>query len=170
MLGGITNHMKLNEGKFWILHLGWGNTACMDRLGNERLERGNKEKDLVVLVDGKLNVSQQCPGSQEGQPCPGGHQAQYDQLGKGGDCPLCSALGKPHLQCWEQFWAPQYRKDIKLLESVQMRGTKMVKGLEGKPCVERLGPLGQFSLEESEGRPHGSYKFLVRGRGGADTD
>lgn len=31
-----------------------------------------KRKDLWVLVDGKLNVRQQWPGSQEGQPCPEG--------------------------------------------------------------------------------------------------
>ena len=29
---------------------------------------------------------------------------------------------------------------------------------------------GLFILEEIEGRPHCSYNFLVRGRGGADTD
>ncbi|KAJ7403349.1 homeobox protein HMX1-like protein [Pitangus sulphuratus] len=34
----ITNHRKFNKGKCWILHLGWGNTGCMDRLGNEMLE------------------------------------------------------------------------------------------------------------------------------------
>ena len=46
-----------------------------------------------VLVDGKLNMSQQCPGSQEGHPCPGGHQAQHHQPGKGGDCPALLCTG-----------------------------------------------------------------------------
>lgn len=76
---------------------GMDNPGCMDNLGNERLERSTVEKDLGVLVDGKLNVNQQCPGTQEGQPCSGVHQAEHQQAGKGGDCPtvLCTGAASP---------------------------------------------------------------------------
>lgn len=43
------------------------------------------------------------------------------------------------------FWAPQYKKDKKLLKSVQRRTEKMVKVLKGKVCEDRLGSLGSFS-------------------------
>ncbi|KAJ7395118.1 hypothetical protein BTVI_157927 [Pitangus sulphuratus] len=37
------------------------------------------ERDLRILVDGKLNMNQKCPVYQEGQPCLRGHQAEHRQ-------------------------------------------------------------------------------------------
>ncbi|KAF4798979.1 hypothetical protein TURU_058918 [Turdus rufiventris] len=59
--------------------------------------------------------------------------------------PLCWALGKPHLQCFVQFWAHQFRKDIEVLEHVQRWDTKLGKGLE---CKSDEDQLGMFRLEK----------------------
>ncbi|TRZ24750.1 hypothetical protein HGM15179_002452 [Zosterops borbonicus] len=64
-----------------------------------------------------------------------------------------SALVRPHLESSPRFWAPHHRKDTEMLERVQRRTTRMVKGLEYlKSCEEQLGELGLLVLKQRNPR------------------
>ena len=93
------------------------------RLGDDLLEMRLAEKDLGVLVDNRLAMSQQCALVSKKVIGILGCIKKCVQQVEGGDPLLSSALVRQHLDCCVNFWASQFKKDRDILEETQQRAT-----------------------------------------------
>ena len=54
------NLMRFNRGKYGVLHLRRNSCTHQYMLGDDLLERSSVENGLIVLLDSRLTMSQQC--------------------------------------------------------------------------------------------------------------
>ena len=110
------------------------------KMGDTWHSNTTRKKDLGIVVDHKLNMSQLCDVAAKKANailiCINRIIASKSRKVL---VPLYSALVRPHLEYCVQFWAPHFNKDVDKLER---RVTRMIGGLETNKQTNKLGPMG----------------------------
>lgn len=139
----------MKASKYSILHLGRNNSRYQEMLEVTQMERSFTEKDLGILVDTNLNMSQQ--------------NAFATKKTKGiWSCirqSIARRLREVILESCIQFWAPQHNRDMNTLGRVQQRAMKMIKGMV-HPIHE--GRLRDLELQPREETAQGRYNRCIK--------
>ncbi|GAB0190059.1 mucin-2 [Grus japonensis] len=108
-------HPLLQRVYFRLQHV-LGIPQYQSRLGHELIESSPAEKDLGILVDEKLDMTQQCVlTAQKANRILGCIKRSVTSRSRDVMLPVYSALVRPHLEYCIQLWVTQHKKDTDLL-------------------------------------------------------
>jgi hypothetical protein len=140
--------MLFNYDKCKVMHFGYKNLAEDYSMDGKILQVTESERDLGVIIQKDLKVSQQCSKVvKTANSILGMINRSFTYKTKEIVIQLYKSLVRPHLDYCIQAWRPHLIKDINLLESIQHRVTRMIPGFRNLPYSERLHKLKLTTLE-----------------------
>src|SRR5277367_5995212 len=140
--------MLFNLEKCKVVYFGKNNSKCQYMLGGKILEEGKEERDLGVLVSSDLKVTSQCSKVvKTANKVLGMISRTFTLRSKEIIMLLYKSLVRPHLEYCIQAWRPHLQKDIKLLENVQHRATRLIDDFSCLTYEQRLTRLRLTTLE-----------------------
>jgi ribonucleases P/MRP protein subunit RPP40 len=160
---GVKWQMELNLDKCVVMHLGHKNKKHVYTVNGTVLKSVEEERDLGVIIDNNLRFKKQCAKSaNKANQVLGMIKRKVRSRSRNVILKLYKGLVRPLMEYSIQVWRPYRKGDIKLLESVQKRATKMIDGFKNKSYQDRLSELNMPSLEDrrTRGDMIMTYKML----------
>ena len=117
------------------------------------LQSVNEEKDLGVIICDDLKVARQCAvATQKAMKILGLIKRNFKKLDEATFKVLYCSYVRPHLEYCIQAWSPYLEKDIKRIEEVQERTTKIIPGFKFSTYEQRLKKLDLSTLQQRRKR------------------
>ena len=136
--------LSFNAKKCKVLHIGSKNEhfryTMKDTDGNySYIDPVPFEKDLGVTFDENLNFDQHITNiTNKAQRVLGLIHRSFEYLDKDMFLPLYKSLIRPTLEYGSCVWSPYLKKDIKRIEDIQRRATRLVPSVSHLPYEQRL--------------------------------
>lgn len=156
--------MEFNLDKCSVVHMGNKNKDFNYEMGGITLKTSEEERDLGVMISRSGKWSSQCAeAAKQSNKILGLIKRTMITKDKDVILRLYKTLVRPRLEYCVQVWCPDLKKDIELLEAVQRRATKMIRGFGGLSYEERLRRCGLTTLEtrRTRGDLIEAYKILT---------
>ena len=115
---------------------------------NERpLENVKEEKDLGVIMDNRLKFHTHASASvKKANKVLGLIKHSFAALDETTLPLLYTSMVRPHLEYGNVIWGPHFKEDMKAVERVQKRATRMIPRIKDFPYTKRLEALNMPSL------------------------
>ena len=158
-----TWQINFNASKCKVMHKGTSNAQLEYNMDGKILDAIEKEKDLGVIVDNELKFHQHVSATaQKANQVLGIVNRTFETLDEELLPIVYKTQVRPHLEYGNVIWHPRYIADIKKIESVQRRATKLIPAFENLSYKERLKKLKLFSMEyrRKRGDMIQTYKIL----------
>ena len=140
--------MQFNVGKCKVIHLGSSNPRNKYVMDGEELGAVEEEKDLGVLVHQSLKPGVQiAAAAKKANQVLGQILRAFTYRDKTHFIRLFTSRVRCHLEYAVQAYSPWLAKDIEVLESVQRRAVRQVRGLHGT-YEEKLEQCGLTLLKD----------------------
>lgn len=162
--------MPFNTDKCHVLHVGFRNPKEDYVLQGAPVTSVPQEEDLGVIITEDFRFSAQCLAAEKkAQKILGYVKRVFRHRNRTTVLTLFNSMVRPILEYAVQFWSPTLQTDIRRLERVQERATKLVPSIRLKGYERRLQDLGLFTLEQRRlrGQLIETFKIL---RGFSDVD
>ena len=134
------------------------------------IEWTSAEKDLGVIMDEALKFQEEIESRvKKGNAIVGVIRRTFTYLDEAMFRTLFTALVRPHMEYACSVWMPQLLRDVRSMEGVQRRATKMIPTLRNLPYPDRLRKLKlpTLSFRRLRGDAIETYKII---RGKYDVD